>query len=108
MLDADTFLGNKKSILSEIAPKIIVYAYPKKKTATALEVKSLFAAYEELTVGLDITSVEYLSKIFSKDSYIGANHESIFVFILLSYTTIHSYKAIATCDAKSEKEAIQN
>ncbi len=67
MLDADTLLANKKSMLSEIAPKIIVYAYPKRKTATALEVKSLIAAYEELTVNLDITSIEYLSKIFSED-----------------------------------------
>lgn len=60
MLDGDTLLANKKSILSEIAPKIIVYSHPKRKTI--VEVRSLFTAYEELTVGLEITSVEYLSK----------------------------------------------
>lgn len=75
MFDADTLLANKKSILSEIAPKIIVYAHPKKKTV--LEVRSILTAFEELTVGLEITSIEYLSKtlcicipFFSKGSLI--------------------------------------
>lgn len=60
MLDGETLLTNKNSMLLEIAPKIIAYAYPKKRTT--LDVKSLIATYEELIVGLENTSIEYQSK----------------------------------------------
>lgn len=60
MLDGDTLLANKKSMLLEIAPKIIAYAKPKAKSS--LDIKTLIVAYEELIVGLEILSVEFQSK----------------------------------------------
>lgn len=78
-------LADKKTSLSEIAPRIITFAYPKKKAI--LDVKSLITAFEELTVGLEITSIEYQSKAF-KDHWNPVIFKYFYQFC--SYRTVFS------------------